>query len=351
MSNNCVESHVPVRKQIESDGDTKYDENHTLSYLDHSTSTMPTSLLLTKLPLDLRTLIWEFTLQVPPTNGNDKHGIVWLTPDPRPRPSVLELLLTCRQIKREAEGIFYRVNRLAIEIADPLTAGPGPARDSSGGEASVTHFLKSLSPCRLSSINALCIWLGGGYLHLNGKWHFGCRELHTTCKRLRRVPNLKTLHLTFDLPSELPPHRNSHVREGLLHVWPEHAVFPDSWIISEGLPQRDSPVVPEPLHCCPPALRHDNKDSGQEPLASVFDPTYQETFKAVQLLRQVEEVTVWGRHASQGDDPWLGKAMQTYLPRYRAKHKLEWLYSSVIGRCRYMCAHGCESLDCEHLKV
>jgi hypothetical protein len=313
---------------------------------------MEPSLLLTKLPLELRTLIWEFALQVPPTNANDNHGIVWLTPDPRARPSVLTLLLTCQQIKREAEAIFYRINRLAIEIPDPYTTGPGPARNSPDSEASVAHFLKSLSPRRLSGINSLCVWLGGGYLHLNRKWHFGCRELHTTCKRLRRVPNLKTLHLMLDLPTEIPPEQNSHVREGLLHVWRDQAVYPEPWQLREGLPhvRRDSTVVPEPLHCCPPALRQDDQDSGQEPLESVFDIAYQESFKAVQLLRQVEEVTVWGRNASQGDDPWFAKALQTYLPRYRAKHKLEWLYSDVIGKCRYMCSHGCESLDCEHLQ-
>lgn len=307
--------------------------------------------LFTKLPLELRTLIWEFTLQVPPTNANDKHDIVWLTPDPRSRPSVLNLLLTCRQIKREAEDIFYRVNRLAIEIPDPLTTCPGPERTSRDGEASVAHFLKSLSPRRLSSIDSLFIWLGGGYLHLNGKWHFGCRELHTTCKRLRRVPNMKTLHLMLNLPNELPPEQGSHVREGLHHVWRDQAVYPEPWRLREGLIhiRRDATVVPEPLHCCPPALRQNDKDSGQEPLESVFDPIFQDTFNAVQLLRQVEEVTVWGRDASQGDDLWLAKAMQTYLPRYRAKHKLEWLYSDVIGKCRYMCSHGCESLDCEHL--
>lgn len=312
---------------------------------------MSSSLLFTKLPLELRTSIWEFALQVPPTNANDRHEIVWLTPGPRSHPSVLNLLLTCRQIKREAEDIFYRINTLAIEIPDPLTTGPGPERTSRDGEASVAHFLKSLSPRRLSSINSLCIWLGGGYLHLNGKWHFGCRELHSTCKRLRRVPNLKTLHLMLDLPTELPPERYSHVREGLHHVWRDQAVYPEPWRLREGLihTRRDATVVLEPLHCCPPALRQNDKDSGQEPLKSVFDPTYQDTFNAVQLLRQVEEVTVWGRDASQGDDPWFAKAMQTHLPRYRAKHKLEWLYSSAIGKCRYMCSHGCESLDCEHL--
>jgi hypothetical protein len=292
---------------------------------------MSSSLLLTKLPLELRTLVWEFTLQVPPTNANDNHGIVWLTPDPRPRPSVLTLLLTCRQIKREAEDIFYRINRLAVEVPGPHTAGPGPARNCPDVEASVAHFLKSLSPRRLSSIHSLCVWLGGGYLHLNGKWNFGCRELNATCKRLRRVPNLKTLHLMLDLPSELPPDENSHVPEGLVHIW------------------RDGVPVFEPLHCSPPALRP-SRDSGHEPLESIFDPTFHSTFDAVQLLRQVEEVTVWGRDVSQGDDPWLAKALQTYLPRYRAKHKLEWLYSDTMKRCRYMCSHGCESLECEHLR-
>jgi hypothetical protein len=291
---------------------------------------MNSSLLLTKLPLELRTLVWELALQVPSTNANDDRGIIWLTPDPRARLSVLALLLTCRQIKCEAEDIFYRINRLAIEAPAPYTAGPGPKRDCPDAEASAAHFLKTLSRCRLNSIHSLCVWLGGGYLHLNGKWHFGCRELNATCKRLRRVPNLKTLHLMLDLPGELPPEENSHVPEGLVHVW------------------RDGAVVPEPLHCCPPALRP-STDSGHEPLESVFDPTFQSSFNAMQMLRQVEEVTVWGRDASQGDDPWLAKALQTYLLRYRAKHKLEWLYSDKIKRCRYMCAHGCESLECEHL--
>ena len=293
-------------------------------------TTMDPNLLLTKLPLELRTLIWEFTLQVPPTNANDNHGIVWLTPDPRSRPSVLNLLLTCRQIKREAEDIFYRINRLAIDVSRPNEAGPGPARDAPHNtEASLARFLKSLPPGRLSGVHSLCIWLGQGYQHRYGSWMYGFRELRTVCKRLRQVPNLRTLHLMYDQPDKVLP--GSSEDDTVLAMW------------------RDRGVAIPHSHCFPPALR---PDTGSELglLKNVFARSYKETFETLQMLRQVEEVTLWGRDSSQEDDPWLAKAMQTYLPRYRAKHGLEWLYSSAIRDCRYMCSHGCESLDCEHLE-
>lgn len=278
---------------------------------------MGPSLLLTKLPIELRTSIWELALRVPSTNADDNHELVWLTPDQRPRPSVLSLLLTCRQINHEAADIFYRVNRLAIHVAVPNGAGPGPTRDPHNVEASVARFLKSLSPPRLSSLHSLCIWLGEVYRHKNGGWGFDCQELHTTCKRLRRVPNLKTLHLMWDHPTEIPD---------------------------------DEPVCRcnRKSRCFPPAFRP-STDTEQASLERVFIPDYEPTISALQLLRHVEELTVWGRDASQEDDPLLAKALQTSLPKYRVRHGLEWLYSQTIKKCRYMCTHGCESLDCEHL--
>ena len=287
------------------------------------------SLLLTKLPLELRTLIWEYTLRVPPTNANNGHGIVWLTPDPRPRPSVLALLLTCRQIKRETEDIFYRINRLAIHVAAPDEEGPGPTRQAHNVEASVAQFLKSLSPRRLSNVHSLCIWLGKVYQYRYIGWTCGSSELHTICKRLRRVPNLKTLHLMWDQPTERSS--NADAEDKLLAVY------------------RNRGIVIQPTNCFPPAFRP-GAGSEQEALKCTFIPAHQAIFDAIQMLRQVEEVTIWGRDDTRRGDPWLASALQTYLPRYRAKHGLELLYSSTIKKCRYMCAHGCESLDCQHLR-
>jgi hypothetical protein len=227
---------------------------------------MSPSLLLTKLPAELRTLVWEFTLRVPPTNIDDTHGVVWLTPDSRPRPSVLSLLLVCRQINHEATNIFYLVNQLAVDVSIPGEAGPGPARTSHDAQGSLTHFLKTLSPRRLCSILSLSIWLGAGYASIE-TWEFQW-QLATNIKRLRRVPNLYTVHLMWGHPLPRTP-----------------------WRINSWLPD---PVV-----------------------------------KALGQLRQVEELKVWVRHASQ-DDPSLAghtkicaEILQHCLPRQRAKDDLK----------------------------
>lgn len=233
---------------------------------------MSPSLLLTKLPAELRALVWEFTLQVTPTNTDNTHGIVWLTPDPRPRPSVLSLLLVCRQIHHEAADIFYTVNQLAVDVAILGEEGPGPARLSHDVQGSLAHFLKTLSPRRLRSIHSLSIWLGKGYA-TSEAWGFP-RQLaaNTSLKRLRRVPNLHTIHLMWEQPQA-----ESHTR-GRVGCW-----LPD-------------PVV-----------------------------------KALGQLRQVEELKVWILGASQ-DDPGLAEhakggaeMLQRCLPRQKAKVDLKGL--------------------------
>lgn len=143
-------------------------------------------------------MIWEFTLLVKPNDNDSGNRFIWLTPDPRSRPSVLSLLLTCRQIHSEAEGIFYQINRLAIDTAHHNEPGPGPTRlphdDAKEAVAQfpLDRFLESLSPRRILSLYFLAIWLGqirGGY------WTrcSGYGRFKKASRRLRHVPNLRAV--------------------------------------------------------------------------------------------------------------------------------------------------------------
>lgn len=159
---------------------------------------MSRSLLLTKLPGELRTTIWEYALQVKPNDDDDGNRFIWLTPEPRARSSVLSLLLTCRHIHDEAEGIFYQINRLAVDTAYHYEPGPGPARlpREDVNEAPVLspleHLLRSLSPRRILSLHFLAIWLG----EVRGKGWGRCSghgRFKKACRRLRHVPNLRAV--------------------------------------------------------------------------------------------------------------------------------------------------------------
>jgi hypothetical protein len=50
---------------------------------------------------------------------------------------------------------------------------------------------------------------------------------------------------------------------------------------------------------------------------------------ALSQMRQVEQVTVWGRDASQEDESlgsrakFYGDELQRHLPRYKARHRLD----------------------------
>lgn len=114
------------------------------------------SLLLTKLPSELRALIGELTLRVEP-NDNDQYGLVWLTPEPRPRRSVLSLLSVCRQINHEAAGIFYPVNKIAVDMKPAVRQNeqlqPRRCRRViADDDAPLARFLDSLSPYKLSCL-------------------------------------------------------------------------------------------------------------------------------------------------------------------------------------------------------
>jgi hypothetical protein len=229
------------------------------------TATMSSSLILTKLPPELRTMIWEFTLQVPPTNPYDIHQIIWLTPDPNPHPSVLSLLLTCRQIHHEAATIFYDINQLSVNSGYRCETDPGPTRIFPDTIGSLSHFLKSLGPRRLSSLRSLCVWVGEG--RVDSGWPHWDTPLVTTLKRLRGVSGLRTVHLMWDQP-----------------LRGERAIVSD---------------IPEAVT------------------------------RALSQMRQVEQVTVWGRDASQEDESlgsrakFYGDELQRHLPRYKARHRLD----------------------------
>ena len=157
-------------------------------------------------------------------------------------------------------------------------------------------------------------------------WTYQYEEIHTVYKRLRRVPNLRALHLMWDQPDKVQPSNREAER------------------LQAELSDRG--IVIERPRSFPPRLTSADSRSAQRVVVN----NYHGVFRTLRLLRQVEEVTVWGRDASQADDPWLAKAMSMYLPRYRAKHGFEWVYCRRIGWPRYMCSHGCEAVDCEHLR-
>lgn len=66
------------------------------------------SLLFSLLPAELRILIYDAVFRVPGETG------VRMTREQKPTPSVLALLQTCRKVLREAEGVFYSINRLTF---------------------------------------------------------------------------------------------------------------------------------------------------------------------------------------------------------------------------------------------
>lgn len=165
------------------------------------TSSMSPSLLLTKLPSELRTLIWELILRIEPNDKDNVDGLVWLTPIPQPRPSVLFLLLVCRQIHREAEGIFYQINKLAVDTGtlflkdwEPRPRAPRRRTESyATDDTSLAHFLNSLSPFRLSCLHSLAIWIVWRSEYRGQRWCCAYQAIVKQCKHLRPVRNLRSV--------------------------------------------------------------------------------------------------------------------------------------------------------------
>ncbi|KAK4542837.1 hypothetical protein LTR36_006213 [Oleoguttula mirabilis] len=99
------------------------------------------------LPPELRTRIWEYVF----SSVADEHGSVCLTRTIQPQdedededapwPSVLVLLETCRQIRDEAEGLFYHLNRLQLDFEDQYGSGRSSL-------ASPVYFLDTVSARR-----------------------------------------------------------------------------------------------------------------------------------------------------------------------------------------------------------
>lgn len=96
----------------------------------------------------MRNLIYElvFHLQSYQHNESAELQAITLTPSERNnttrKPSVLDLLSTCRQIHYEAETIFYELNNLRYSTKIWHACDP---------------FLRTLGPRRLKAINALTI--------------------------------------------------------------------------------------------------------------------------------------------------------------------------------------------------
>lgn len=87
-------------------------------------ATQPNSRLLA-LPAEIRLHIYEILLQSPRSTD---LGLHLHRQTPTDQPSVLAVLLTCRQIHFEAEKIFYQINRLHCHDLRNFLAPLGPVR-------------------------------------------------------------------------------------------------------------------------------------------------------------------------------------------------------------------------------
>ena len=131
------------------------------------------------LPAELRNTIYELVLHLPPTTGPHDNGDVVhvredsleaeMDPDLTFHPSVLSILLTCRQICHEAEQIFYSGNNLRYGVPGfaSLRTPPESERlevesenqfsnlnvENQGGKG----FIRSLGPRRQRALHAITI--------------------------------------------------------------------------------------------------------------------------------------------------------------------------------------------------
>lgn len=124
------------------------------------------------LPPELRNRIYELILRVDSRDG--KVSMVKLSRSHaharKRRPSVLRLLLVCRQIYVEARGIFYNINHLKFT-------------EKATGSDYLRGFLSTVSEERLKAVNAITLILpesleGMGLLWLVNKLCPRIRVLH-----------------------------------------------------------------------------------------------------------------------------------------------------------------------------
>lgn len=81
-----------------------------------------------RLPIDIRLEIYEHLLRVPPSDSNQAAKLARRSARSSSISTRLTVLLTCRRVLREAEGIFYSINRFRIESPNDFLSTLGSRR-------------------------------------------------------------------------------------------------------------------------------------------------------------------------------------------------------------------------------
>jgi hypothetical protein len=127
------------------------------------------------IPAEIRNAIYELIFQFQPSqdNGPEERPTVTVTPDRRNdanrKPSVLDLLTTCRQVHYEAETMFYGLNHLRYSTKSPHMCDP---------------FIRTLRPRRQRAIKILTIIC-----------LFADRALDDIIHNVKLATNLQVLHI------------------------------------------------------------------------------------------------------------------------------------------------------------
>ena len=116
------------------------------------------------IPPEIRNHIYKLLLSVQPTAHLGDVRCVSITPPPprkrnaSSRPTVLELLLTCRQVLHEAEGIFYAIHHLEYGVGvEANPKGIKRYRDDRSKGDPFLHFLSIIGHRRLRAIEGLTV--------------------------------------------------------------------------------------------------------------------------------------------------------------------------------------------------
>ncbi|KAK5121256.1 hypothetical protein LTR85_005422 [Meristemomyces frigidus] len=126
------------------------------------------------LPPELRNNIFELVLTVQPDSG-DAVTISHASRLDPPAPSVLAILQTCRQVRDEAQTVFYHANHLRCYYHNLGLVGIG--------NMTQFNFLGSISPTRRAAIRAMTVIVSDGV------------EAKRAVKVMQRLPGLRSLCL------------------------------------------------------------------------------------------------------------------------------------------------------------
>ncbi|KAK4542834.1 hypothetical protein LTR36_006210 [Oleoguttula mirabilis] len=142
--------------------------------MEPATDGAPASCPLPSLAPELRNIIYQMVLTVPP-DDNGAVTISCASPSRNRDPSVLSILQTCRQARDEAQAIFYHNNHLRcyhhnLGLSYPTTKVQ-------------FNFLGTISPTRRAAIRAMTVIISEGH------------EATRAAKVMQSLPGLKTLYL------------------------------------------------------------------------------------------------------------------------------------------------------------